>query len=251
MNDSTKIANAIRTGALNVNVQELFFKLLIKGVLISLNENIKIRGTKVPHIIMHTGDDRMFIDSKEYDFSIEPNNISNENYFYNMVPRCVVEPAGISFDTAQLTSPYSKGILQLDINNIKELESSEIYTFSGEFRRMPLKMSFELKYLVDSYTDMLELIQYITSNLCFIRTFNINYLGQKILCSYKIPDSFDEEHQIEIDGSINDSREHKLNLSIEVETNIPIFENRTIVSIDNIITKPIANIHVKNTNETA
>ena len=89
---------------------------------------------------------------------------------------------------------------------------------------------------------MLELIQYIISNLAFIRTYDIVYMGQKIKCSYKIPEAFSDEHTMDIDGSFSDSREHTLSLSVEVESNIPIFNNKTI-NTSTIITNPIANIN--------
>ena len=120
-------------------------------------------------------------------------------------------------------------------------------TLSGEFRRVPIKLSVELKYYTDSYTDMLELIQYVISNLAFIQTYDIVYMGQKIKCSYKIPESFGEEHTMEIDGAASDNREHSLNLSIEVESNIPVFNNKTISSATKIIVTPVAKIKPANT----
>lgn len=231
----SQIANAIRKGDLNINVQELFLSAMIKGLLYNLNKNIKIRGEKVPHMILHTGDDRMWLETKGYNASIEPIQASNENGVYSIIPKCVVTPAGVDLDTAQLTSPYSLGSLQYE-------DANGVYTLNGEFRRVPIKMSFELKYYVDSFTDMLELIQYVVTNLAFVRTYDIVYLGQKILCSYKIPDSFSEEHTMDIDGALAENREHSLNLSIEVESNIPVFNNRTIMP-SKLISTTVSNIH--------
>lgn len=239
MDNIKNVVNDIRQGVLDINVQELFMSILIKGLLYNLNKDIKIRGNSVPHFILHTGDDRMWLETKGYNASIEPLQISNENGVYNIIPKCIVNPSNIDLDTNQLTSPYSIGNLQYVIN---EGENSGVYLLNGEFRRIPLKLSVELKYYTDSYTDMLELIQYIVSNLAFIRTYDIVYMGQKIKCSYKIPDSFGEEHTMEIDGALSDNRDHTLSLSIEVETNIPIFNNKTIVSANNIISQTIFNI---------
>lgn len=235
LDNSAIVADKIRKGSLDINVQELFFSTLIKGLLYNLNQEIKVRGNNVPHFILHTGDDRMWLETKGYDASIEPLQISNENSVYSIIPKCIVTPGGIDLDGGQLTSPYSIGSL---------LYSGEdgTYTFSGEFRRVPLKLSVDLKYYTDSFTDMLELIQYVISNLAFVRTYDIVYMGQKIKCSYKIPDSFSDEHTMELDGAVSDNREHNMNLSIEVETNMPIFNNRTIMPAK-IITKPVANIH--------
>jgi hypothetical protein len=225
--NSNELVNRIRTGVLDVNCQELFYPLVIKGLLVNLRDSIKVRGESVPHLITHTGDDKMWIEAKGYDNSIEPLTISNEHNIYNIIPRCNVIPGGISLDTNQLTSPYSMGQCQIQTDD-------GVYTLKGEFRRMSIKMSVELKYQTDSYTDMLELIQYITTHLAFIRTYDIVYLGQKIKCSYKIADSYDDEHQMELDGAMSDGKEHKMNMTIEIESNMPVFSNRTIISGDDM-----------------
>ena len=235
MNNADKIVDNIRNGALDVNVQELFMSTLIKGLLYNLNKDIEIRNESVPHMILHTGDDRLWLETKGYDASIEPLNISNENAVYSVIPKCIVTPSGIDLDASQLTSPYSIGSLQYE-------SEDGVYTLCGEFRRMPLKLSVDLKYYTESYTDMLELIQYVIANLSFIRTYDIVYMGQKIVCSYKIPESFGEEHSMDIDGAMSDTRDHNLSLSIEVETCFPVFNNKTIVSADKIIVAPISNI---------
>lgn len=233
-----KVIDDIRGGALDVNGQELFFPLVLKGLLVNLRKCIKIRGEGVPHIITHMGDDRVWLDARGYDNSIEPLQISNENSIYNIVPRCNVNPGGITLDAGQLTNPYSVG--QCQVNTDKG-----VYTLKGEFRRIPVKMSVELKYQTDSYTDLMEAIQYIVSHLAFVRTYDIMYMGQKIKCSYKIPDSFDGEHQMDLDGSISDGREHTMSMSVEVETNMPVFSNKTMALADKIITKTVANVIAK------
>lgn len=238
------IVDIIKRGDLDINVQDLFLSNVLKGLLVNLRNDIKIRNIPVPHYIMHTGDDRMFLDFRGYDNSVEPLQPSNEtNTIYSITPKCIVNPTGIDLDASQLTSPYSIGGIQYG-------DDSGVYLLKGEFRRMTIKLSVELTYYVDSYTDMLELIQYIISNLAFIRTYDIMYMGQKIKCSYKIPEAFSDEHTMEIDGSFSDSKEHKLNLSLEVETNMPVFNRKTIMPADNIIVTPIANIHVGKIYET-
>ena len=130
----------------------------------------------------------------------------------------------------QLSSPYTQGTLQFEYDDM-------LYSLSGEFRRMPIKLSCEIKYYIDSYKDMLALIQQTVSKLAFIQTFNITYMGQLIKCSYKIPDSFGEEHTMDIDGSTTDSKLKTLTLSLEVESVFPVWNERTIVSSDLRISK--------------
>lgn len=237
MNNNLKnILEKIYKGDLNVNGQEPFIGIVLKGLLYNLNKEIKIRNIPVPHFILHTGDDRLWLETKGYNASIEPLTISNENSVYSIIPKCIVTPGSIDLDVAQLSAPYSQGMFQYECN---DGENDGIYTLAGEFRRIPLKINVDLKYYTDSYSDMLELIQYIISCLAFIRTFDVMYMGQKIKCSYKIPDSFSEEHTMEIDGALSDNREHNLNLSIELETNMPVFNNKTII-------EPIAIVNTGN-----
>lgn len=226
--DTNIIVEKIRKGEIDINNQELFFSTLIKGLILKLNQDISIRNIPVPHIIVHTGSDALYLEQKGYNQSIEPNSVSNEDYIYSIIPRCVVNPGGVDLIADQLTNPYSLGQIQYD-------SGDNIYNLSGEFRRLPIKLNVELKYYTDSYRDLLELIQQTLTNLAFIRTYYITYMGQQIICSYKIPESFSEEHLTELDGKTQDNKYHILPLSIEVETNLPVFEKRTIMSSDNFI----------------
>lgn len=223
-----EIVEKIRKGEIDINNQELFFSTLIKGLILKLNEDISIRGIPVPHIIVHTGSDALYLERKGYDQSIEPLEISNENYIYNITPRCVVNPGGIDLIADQLTNPYILGQLQYD-------SGDNLYNLVGEFRRLPLKLSVELKYFTDSYRDLLELIQQTLTNLAFIRTYHITYMGQQITCSYKIPEAFSGEHITELDGKTQDDKCHTLPLTIEVETNLPVFAHQTIMNADSYI----------------
>ena len=50
---------------------------------------------------------------------------------------------------------------------------------------------------------------------------------------------------MEIDGALSDSRDHSITLSLEVEANMPVFNNRTIMPASKIITTTVANINFK------
>lgn len=222
------VIEKIRKGEIDINNQELFFSTLIKGLMLRLDDDISIRGIPVPHVITHTGSDLMYLEKKGQDMSIEPLEVSNEDYTYTMIPRCIVTPGGIDLIPDQLTNPYSIGNFQYD-------EGEMVLGLAAEFRRLPIKLSVELKYFTDSYRDMLELVQQVLTKLSFIRTFNITYLGQMITCSYKIPESFSEEHLTDLDGTTTDSKSKTLTLSLEVETNLPVISAKTVMSTDNII----------------
>lgn len=221
--DINELIENIRQGKIDINNQQNIFTTIIKGLMVNLNKDISIRDIPVPHMIINTGDDILYLENKNKDYSASSTDITNENYIYGIIPRCIVTPMGVDFITDQLTSPHSLGMIQLDYNN-------SIYSLTGEFRRLPFKFSCELKYYMDSYTDAMELIQQIASKMTFIRTFNVIYLGQTIKCSYKIPEAYSNEHMTEIDGITSDNRAQTITLSLEIESNFPVFENRTIMN---------------------
>jgi len=220
----------IRKGEIDVNNQSLFFKIFIEGFLQSLNDTIKIRNKTIPHYIPQTGDETMMVEIKGKDVTANDTEVTNENYIYSVSPRCSVQPKGISIIADQVSSPYANGTFEFDYEDV-------IAMFSAEFRRIPLKMSFELTYLVDSYTDYLELVQQIVSKLLFIRNYSISYMGRSIGCSYQVPTDFDVEYDVEFDLANQEDRHKKLNLTIEVETNFPVYAGETAIPADRIITK--------------
>jgi hypothetical protein len=233
------LVNKIRRGEIDINNQSLFFSIIIKGLMRKLYDDLKIRDIKIPHLILNTGDDLMYLEVKGHDQSKEPYEITNEDYVYSMIPRCIVNPKGINLLPDQLTTPYSRGLLQYE-------NESGINTYSAEFRRMPLTMSIEMTYYVDTYTDLLELIQQTISKLSFIQTYYVTYMGQSILCSYKIPENFEGDYSITLDGAYSENKSRKMSLNIEIETNFPVFNNRSIIQSDNIIKSTDFDIHNSN-----
>ena len=222
------IIENIRKGIIDINNQELFFSALIKGLMLRLDDDISIRNIPIPHLIINTGDDTMYLERKGQNNSIEPLQISNEDYIYTIIPRCIVKPGGIDLLADQLTNPYTVGQFQYD-------DSENLLNLTAEFRRMPIKLTVELKYLTDTYRDLLELTQQIITKLSFIRTFNITYMGQMIQCSYRIPESFSGEYITDLDGTTTDSRAKSISISLEVETNIPVISPKTVMPSDKFI----------------
>ena len=223
--DAKEIRKKIIRGEIDINALENFFSKLLKGLMSDLVDSIRVRGKAVPHLILNTGDDIMYLERKGQDMSVEPSEVSNEDYIYNYVPRGVVTPSGMDILTDQLTSPYTRGQFQFEYLD-------NLYTFTAEFRRMPIKMAVNIKYYLDSFTDTLELMQYIITHLDFIKNYQIIYMGQSIPCSYRFPESLEGEYNAEFDGLTQDSKYRTVEVQLEIETNIPIFYPRTAIESD-------------------
>lgn len=233
-NTPLQISEMIKNETIDINTQENFLSKVIKGVMYDLNTIIKVRGKNVPHLIISTGDDTMYLDVKGQNQAIEPQDISNENYVYSVIPRGVVTPSGINLETDQLSSPYTRGRLQVEYDDT-------LYEMTAEFRRMPMTMRISIKYILDTFTDTLNLMQHIITHLSFVRTFTIIYMGQQITCSYRFPEAMEEQFNAQFDGLSTDAKYKTVEIELEVETNIPVFYPRTVIPADMVITNPLFN----------
>lgn len=232
-----EIIEKIRNGEIDCNNQQSFFSKLLKGLLLKLTEDIIIRDKHVPHVILNTGDDTMWLLEKEYDYKKEPYEVTNEQYIYQTKPRCVVSPGSLDTVPDQLTNPYSRGQLQFEYDD-------QLMVLSGEMRRMPVKINVDLTYLLDSFTDLMTMTQIIFTKLAYIRNFKFVYLGQTIMASYRVPDNIQGDHLAEIDGTVTESKDRKISMSLEVESTLPVYDPKTIVDASKLITHTISNLDI-------
>lgn len=218
------VVSKIRAGELDCNLRQNFLSTVIKGVMYDLT-----RVSGIAHFMVHTGDDTMWLYERGYDASKEPVQVTNQEGIYQRLPHCVVEAGGISVMPDQLSNPYSRGEFQLEYDN-------RLYSLNGEFRRLPLSMELNLTYVSDSFTMTLDHLQFILTHLTYISSMYVTYMGQTIPVSYKTPDSVDKEYLTDLDGSIQDSKDRKLTLTLEIETAMPIYNPRSVVDSTKRIT---------------
>lgn len=222
------IQNKIVKGEIDVNNNELFMSTLVKALLYNLESQIKLRDKNVPHFILNTGDDIMYLEHKGQNMAVEPLQVSNESYIYETVPRCIVDLSTMEVLEDQMTSPYTRGNFEIEVDDI-------LHGFNAEYRRVPIKVSVSLKYYLDSFTDVLTITQHIISKMLFIRTFKFDYMGQTIQASYKVPTSYQGEKNITFDGGTTESKLRSISLDLEVESNFPVFDERTVIEDSNFI----------------
>lgn len=237
-----ELQHKIVKGEIDINNKELFMGVLFKALLNNLNSQMKLRDKTINHFIINTGDDIMWLENKGQDNSKEPYQVSNEDYVYNTIPRCIVNMGSIEVLEEQVTNPYTRGNFEIDYDDI-------LRGFSAEFRRVPIKMTVDLKYYLDTFSDVLFVTQKIISEMLFIRTFKFEYLGQTIEASYKVPTSYSNDKNITFDGGTTEQKLRTIETSIDVETNIPVFDERTTIELDNIIKTLIGNIEIENTGQ--
>lgn len=227
--DIKEIREEIIRGNIDINSQENFFSELIKSTILELNSNIKLYNENINHFFLNTGDDLLWKKTLGYDFSVEPLETSNNDYVYNKIPRSILNFDGITINTDQFTQPFIRGECEIGIDN-------KIIEFSAEIKRIPVEISLSAKYYVSTFTDVLTLSQELLSKMAFNKKFIFEYLGKTVDASIQLPTTIN--HEKNITPSFDDENNNK---TIEIEyiitSNLPIFNNRTAVETNAIITE--------------
>lgn len=224
---SKELRLKIINGEIDPNNTELFFGDMVKAAILFLNDNVKLRGKQVPHFIMNTGDEILYRELMHYSYDVT--NVTDEDFVYNEIPRCIINFNEMQTVPDQLTQPTIRACFDI-------VEDDNIYEFSAETRRMPITSTLSLKYYIDSFTDSLAVVQSLITKLSYIRTFSFIYMGNEVICSLRFPDG----HTIEKPESLSFDSENRyktISFDLQLETNLPIFDTRTCVETSAIITK--------------
>ena len=153
-----ELITKIRKGEIDINNQDLFFSILIKGLLLKLDDDISIRGGFIPHFILHTGDDTMWMNMKGYDFSKEPNIF---NYSITIIePKLPYTNLKLYFDFIPITTTeFSEEkvihTLILELNENDRLETFRIFKDSVSVENL------EGSYAIVFYAEVDNIISYI------------------------------------------------------------------------------------------
>lgn len=206
-----------------------YFSVLIKGVLAYLTKNIVLNGNPINHFIFNTGSSMMYIEKNGYEFSWC--ETTGEDQMYMKMPRCVVELGDITVDTAELSSPFSRGFYE----RISSIDG-KMKEFSAEVRRTPIELTIDCKYVLSTFNESIILVQELIEKLLFQKYFYIIYLGQKIECSIEFPNSNKIEFN-KIDMASSEVNQKTINIQLKVCSSCPILNDKTEIEASKIIGK--------------
>lgn len=206
-----------------------YFSVLIKGVLAYLTKNIILNGNPINHFIFNTGSSMMYIEKNGYEFSWC--ETTGEDQMYMKMPRCVVELGDITVDTAELSSPFSRGFYE----RISSIDG-KMKEFSAEVRRTPIELTIDCKYVLSTFNESIILVQELIEKLLFQKYFYIIYLGQKIECSIEFPNSNKIEFN-KIDMASVEVNQKTINIQLKVCSSCPILNDKTEIEASKIIGK--------------
>lgn len=209
---------------------ERYFSLLTKAVLEWLTTNMKMYGKPIRHLIFNTGSSYLFIENNGYEYNWC--ETTGENTLYMETPRCIVSIGNISVPTEELTNPFVRGIYERV--STAEKTSGQILAYNAEMRRLPIELTYNLKYVFSTFNESIIFVQELLEKIIFQRYFKFIYLGQ--ILDGSIEFTADTQIQInKIDFTSNEVNQKTIEFDIKVCSNLPIINTKTEALCSNII----------------
>lgn len=212
------------------NKDERFFSIVTKGALSWLTRNIILYNKPIKHFIYNTGSSIMYVETNGYEMSW--NETTGEDQIYMSRPRCIVSIGDINIEKSELTQPHIRGIYEREVKyNDKDIK---IQGFNAEIRRIPITIQLNLNYVLSSFNESIVLTEELISKFLFQQYFNVVYLGQNIMCSIELPESFNIETN-KIDMTSTETNQKTISCSINLCCNYPRINEKTEISNEKVI----------------
>lgn len=211
-----------------------FISVVIKGALSWLTRNVVLYNKPIKHFVFNTGSSIMYVETNGY--SMSWSETTGEDALYMSKPRCVVETGDIEVDAAELSQPHIRGVYERECvykdDNGKEITRTE--GFNAEIRRVPVTIGLTLRYALSSFNESIVLIEEIMSKFMFQQYYNVVYLGQTIMCSIELPQSFKIDTTA-VDLASAESGQKTITLNVSVRCNYPRINEATEMSNSAVI----------------
>lgn len=211
------------------NKDERFLSIVTKGALSWLTRNIILYNKPIKHFIYNTGSSIMYVETNGYEMSW--NETTGEDQIYMSRPRCIVNIGDINIEKSELTQPHIRGVYEREV---KYETGTNIQGFNAEIRRIPITIQLNLNYVLSSFNESIVLTEELISKFLFQQYFNVVYLGQNIMCSLEIPESFHIETN-KIDMTLTETNQKNISCSINLCCNYPRINEKTEIPNEKVI----------------
>ena len=204
------------------NVDEVFLRGIILGLLKNLNEKVtytQINQTQdvlkvyIPFFYSLSGDESFL-----QDFYLDYQDCDGNSPFaegnYDIIPRGIVNLIGVNIDTASITNGFVRATY-----NSEDTEGN-MKAYSSYTSSIPLSMTFDVKLRADSLLDTFKIFQSVIQVFYKVFSFSIEFGGMRIPVQVGFPEQYQNDKQIEF-SYLSTQKYIETTFSIQVETYYP------------------------------
>jgi len=204
------------------NVDEVFLRGVIVGLLRSLNEKVtytqinekqEILQIFIPFFYSMSGDESFL-----QDFYLNYFDCNGESPFaegnYDVIPRGIVNLSGVDIQTGALTNGFVRTTYNV------ETTTGEMKALSAYTNSIPLAMTFDLTLRADTLLDTFKIFQSVISTFYKVYDYSFEYGGQRIPVQVGFPEVYPNDKQLEFSYA-STQKWIETKFTIQVETYYP------------------------------
>lgn len=181
------------------NVDEVFLRGIIVGLLRSLNEKVtytqinqqqQILQVYIPFFYSMAGDES-FLQDFYLDYLDCDGNSPFAEGNYDIIPRGIVTLNGVNIETGSLTNGFVRATY-----NIEDVQGN-MKAFSSYMTSIPLSLSFDVKLRADTLLDTFKIFQSVIQVFYKVFSFSVEFGGMRIPVQVGFPEQYQNDKQIE------------------------------------------------------
>ena len=195
-----------------------FFKTCHLATFSFLND--KMNKWSIPVTVSKTSDENFLMDLFYRNESIEG--------YYNKMPRVQINFGSVEILTSQFSNKNTRGNFKIDTEN-------ETKSYSGKLIRIPISVPVTFTLYSENYAQHLQHIEILIRTFFYETHFQWEYLQQTVQSKIQFTTSIGEtSNSIELEFN-SEKKYYEMELSLEVQTNFPLFVDNTILPKDNVM----------------
>jgi len=204
------------------NLDEVFLRGIIVGLLRSLNEKVtytqinqeqEVLEVYIPFFYSMSGDET-FLQDFYLDYLDCDGNSPFAEGNYDIIPRGVINLSGVNIDTASITNGFVRATYNV------ETAEGQMKAFSAYTSSIPLIMTFDVKLRADTLLDTFKIFQSVIQTFYKVYSFNVEFGGMRVPVQVGFPEQYQNDKQIEF-SYLATQKYIETTFSIAVETYYP------------------------------
>ena len=220
--------------SIKTNKDDSVFRCIIVALLSELNNEIKfnnrfsddnIKEVKIPFYFSLTGQERFLLDHFLQDAVVDEINETAIGV-YDSIPRGVLTLDGVSIDAGALVNKNIRSVITEEVD-------SELKMFSYDTLIIPLIFNFNVKILVNNVLEIFKVSESLIKTFYKNKTFYVDLGGYRVAGNIKMPEDFTQNKML--DFGFSDKKEYSLEFPIEINSYMPVFDDKSKVFAGNRI----------------
>lgn len=220
--------------------KDILYRNLTVALLDTLNREMSVEQVENDEVVSHSvpvyhhfGNDSNFMKDFFIDIPDDCRIPDHAEGNFEVWPKGLLKPGSVKIKTEEITNKFVRSTLRVPVTDDNERTSLKAY--SAYLYAVPVEMQFELQLHGSTMNQAMQMYQGLVESFYKQFVFYFQYRGVRIPAQYQFGDEYSAEKKTEFDYT--EDQKVSMNVSIQVETFHPVFDEETMMYKGNRITK--------------